>query len=204
MPITRRHIKKTEEQNLFPTSEHGSYKRVSTLQCIHNRSILKQISGEDRQKELYLLGCNPAKPIESQQTCRKDMSPLFSWSKNERTKIPAWSRALLFICIMLAFAWLLLLRWRWRVPPKRRLKFNGLRDVTSQEMQLLILTVVRTWHPEIVQRISYLTTTCQLQAFRSSSWDRREWLWTEDYKWVRKSHGIWRYWDKSWTALKSE
>jgi hypothetical protein len=38
-------------------------------------------------------------------------------------------------------------RWRWYVPPKRRLTFNGLHSVVSQKTVLFIITAVRTSNP---------------------------------------------------------
>jgi hypothetical protein len=36
------------------------------------------------------------------------------------------------------------LRWRWHVPPKRRLTFNGVRGVMSQKIEVFITTAVKT------------------------------------------------------------
>jgi hypothetical protein len=54
MPITRRHVKKLRNKIYFLQASMVVIK-VSTLECIRNRSILKQISGEDMYKELHLL-----------------------------------------------------------------------------------------------------------------------------------------------------
>jgi hypothetical protein len=79
---------------------------------------------------------------------RRNISPPSSGSTNKPRTKPAWkqvaSRALL--------AWLILRPWRWRryVPPKRRLNFNGLHGVISQNIVVLITTAVRTSNPSRV------------------------------------------------------
>jgi hypothetical protein len=47
-----------------------------------------------------------------------------------------------FACLILR-PW----RWRWHVPPKRRLTFNGLHGVISQKIELFITTAVRISKP---------------------------------------------------------
>jgi hypothetical protein len=48
--------------------------------------------------------------------------------------------------------WLILRlwRWRWSVPPKRRLSFNGLHEVISQKIVLFIPTAVTNLGPTCV------------------------------------------------------
>jgi hypothetical protein len=72
-------------------------------------------------KELYRLGYNAVKPVESQPTFRRNVTPPYSGSKESR-----WQAEL-----SLGFlAWLILRPWIWRrhVPRKRRLTELFIRD----------------------------------------------------------------------------
>jgi hypothetical protein len=52
--------------------------------------------------------------------------------------------------------------WRWRryVPPKRRLFFNGLHGVMSQEIALFITITVRTSDPTAVSLCALISVSC--------------------------------------------
>jgi hypothetical protein len=49
-------------------------------------------------------------------------------------------------------------RWRWHVPPKRPLTFNGLHGVISQKMELFITTAVRTSNPTCLTTLIFLSS----------------------------------------------
>jgi hypothetical protein len=61
----------------------------------------------------------------------------------------------IYNCLLPASLWFLtwlILRswsWRWHVPPKRRLTFNGLHGVISQKTEPIITTAVKTSDPTI-------------------------------------------------------
>jgi hypothetical protein len=74
-------------------------------------------------EDFYLLGHNAMYSIESQ--------PMFQWSMSQ------------------FFAWLILKpwRWRWHVPPKHRLAFNGLHGVISQNLELFyFIYIIKRWY----------------------------------------------------------
>jgi hypothetical protein len=60
-----------------------------------------------------------------------------------------WLSILLATCLLAGLLNLFLRPWRWwrYVPPKRRLKLNGLHGVISQKMILFITTALRTSNP---------------------------------------------------------
>jgi hypothetical protein len=65
-------------------------------------------------------------------------------------RISGWRIFLLATCLLAGFLLNLFLRpWRWRryVPPKRRLKLNGLHGVIFQKMILFLTTAVKTSNP---------------------------------------------------------
>jgi hypothetical protein len=83
---------------------------------------------------------------ECQLTFRRNISTLSSGSKNKLSKKPAWKQVNLvggFLLNLFFRPW----RWRWYVPPKRRLTLNGLHGVISQKMVLFITTGVKTSNP---------------------------------------------------------
>jgi hypothetical protein len=61
-----------------------------------------------------------------------------SWSKQVASSLPAG-----FFLNLFLLPW----RWRWYVPPKRRLTLSGLHGVISQKMILFITTAVKTSNP---------------------------------------------------------
>jgi hypothetical protein len=60
--------------------------------------------------------------------------------------------------------------WRWRrhASPNRRLTFNGLHGVLSQETELFIITAVRTSNPTCLTKLLFIIAT-QVLAIRSNS-----------------------------------
>jgi hypothetical protein len=90
------------------------------------------------------------------------------FSKNQHAShlLPCWFLLNLF-----------LRPWRWRryVPPKRRLKLDGL-HVISQKMILFITTAVKTSNPTIV---TMFLSLCRCYSYDGGYWhDRRHLAWT--------------------------
>jgi hypothetical protein len=108
--------------------------------------------------------------------------PISKWCKRKWSKRVLSSRIITpcsllkvnrCLCLLHAsrwfLAWLILRpwRWRWHVPLKHRLTFDGLHGIISHKMELFITTVVRTWNPTKCHSLRYYLSIC-LQAMKAT------------------------------------
>jgi hypothetical protein len=100
-------------------------------------------------EEYYLLGNDAVYSVESQPTFRRNISPPSSGSKKLQAACHLRSRWFL--------AWLILRPWRWRryVPPKRRLAFNWVHCIISQNIVLFMTTGVKTSNPAFMWSVRH-------------------------------------------------
>jgi hypothetical protein len=97
-----------------------------------NRDILKTI-------HVYVLITRLRRSVEPQRTCLQHASRCY-------------------------IAWPILRPWRWKrhFSLKRRMTFNGLHDMASQDIEPFITTTVRTWNPKHFGLISLFTSWVEL------------------------------------------